>query len=78
MKVMGHLGKRPGDADASERADRTSFSIATSNDYKDKSSGEWQKKTLPGGTVRRGVTSVRSSGRVFSRATQSWSGERAV
>ncbi|MCK9326610.1 MAG: single-stranded DNA-binding protein, partial [Bacteroidales bacterium] len=43
-EVMGHLGKDPETRTLQNGQTVTSFSIATSNDYKDKSSGEWQKK----------------------------------
>lgn len=43
LEIMGHLGRDPETRSTSSGAEVTSFSIATSNDYKDKS-GEWVKK----------------------------------
>ena len=43
VEIMGHLGRDPEVRTLSNGAEVTSFSIATSNDYKDKS-GEWVKK----------------------------------
>ena len=43
VEIMGHLGRDPEVRALSNGAEVTSFSIATSNDYKDKS-GEWVKK----------------------------------
>jgi single-strand DNA-binding protein len=42
-EIMGHLGRDPETKTLDNGSQVTSFSIATSNDYKDKS-GEWVKK----------------------------------
>ena len=43
VEIMGHLGRDPETRTLNNGSEVTSFSLATSNDYKDKN-GEWQKK----------------------------------